>query len=151
MLLLPKLSVSQNDRIGMLKQKVSVMSDSKEKLMYLDEISRAQRNLDSAVKYTNLEAALAKKLSDNEYLAYAHFNMANALSANFNYERANAEYKKAVEACDSVKGKACLGDCYNYYANNLTRINDYNLASEYYNKALHLFFEFRNCKGLLCI
>ncbi|MBQ5404330.1 MAG: SpoIIE family protein phosphatase [Bacteroidales bacterium] len=141
MLLLPKLSVSQSDRIGMLKQKVSVMSDSKEKLMYLDEISRAQRNLDSAVKYTNLESALAKKLSDNEYLAYAHFNMANALSANFNYERANAEYKKAVEACDSVKGKACLGDCYNYYANNLTRINDYNLASEYYNKALHLFFE----------
>ncbi|MCQ2252058.1 MAG: SpoIIE family protein phosphatase [Bacteroidales bacterium] len=117
------------------------MPNGHEKLVAIDEVIKLQNNLDSVLKYVDMQQDLAFKTKDNEYIVKSQMQRATAFSKAYTYARAIEEYQKAIDYCDSLHITDCLGECYNAMANNLSRINDYNRASEFYNKALHQFFE----------
>ncbi|MBR4266936.1 MAG: SpoIIE family protein phosphatase [Bacteroidales bacterium] len=137
----PQVAKSQTDKYADAKKQALQMPNNKAKLEALDNITKVQKNIDTINKYANMMITLAKKLDQPKYIGLAHHYKAIGYSNSFNFNKSGEEYQAAIAIFDSINEKPKLGECYNNYANTLTRINDYNLASENYNKALHVFFE----------
>ena len=138
--LAPQISMAQDAATGA-GESVLQMPDSRDKLKALDDVIRRQDNIDSVLKYVDIQQKVAKDISDTEYIIKSKMAQAKAYNKAYVYTSAITHYNEALDLCRELGDSTYLGDCYNELANNLSRINDYNMASKYYNQALFKFIE----------
>ena len=132
---------AQTTDTELLKLQLSKETSNSEKLKLLSRILRYETNFDSVLKYADIEFKIAEIEKNKTLKTEALYFKGTAFTRMYEYEKGGVEFRRAIQECDTIKDKLLLGNCYNGFANNLTCVNDYNLASEYYNKALHVFFE----------
>lgn len=123
-------------------------SDIKARLEALDFITINHPNVDSTLKYCEIEAKLAKEQGD-------YFKLVSSLRVaawchyyNFNYNLANEYYFKALHVSDSVQYKFGIGMCYHSIANTMAMMSNFAEADKYDYLALQIFYELNDTANI---
>jgi len=138
---LPLVSMAQETAQYLDAGKVLAMPDSRQKLVALDTLLARQTVLDSVMLYIGYIDETAEAIGDKEYSVKAKMKRAEAWNKAYTYQKAIDSYLEAIDLCIKYADSTNLGDCYNAIASNYQRINEYNGASEYYNKALGVYVD----------
>ena len=118
------------------------------RLEALDFITINHPNVDSTLKYCEIEAKLANEHGD-------YFKLVSALRVaawchyyNFNYNLANEYYFKALHVSDSVQYKFGIGMCYHSIANTMAMMSNFAEADKYDYMALQIFYELNDTANI---
>ena len=133
--LLPKLSSAQTGA------DIIAMPDNDNKFRALEDYIRKQTNSDTLFYYSERQLHLAKKLDNTLYITRALMNRGYAYERLYEYKSAVSSYEQALKNAQIACDRRSEANCYIKMASNLTRINDYNRASECLNNALHIYVE----------
>ena len=123
-------------------------ADINARLEALDFITINHPNVDSTLKYCEIEAKLAKEHGD-------YFKLVSSLRVaawchyyNFNYNLANEYYFKALHVSDSVQYKFGIGMCYHSIANTMAMMSNFAEADKYDYLALQIFYELNDTANI---
>ncbi len=123
------------------REAILSMPDSRAKLEAIDVLLSRQGSLDSVLTCVEYMRNTAEAINDRKYLVLAGMKRAEAFTKAYTYGKAIECYQQTIDMCLEYNDSISLGDCYNAIAINYQRINEYNSASEYYNKALGVFVD----------
>ncbi len=123
-------------------------TDSLLRLEALDYISHNHQNVDSTLKYSQIEVSIANTLGDYIRMVAALRIIAWCYYYNYDYKTANIYYFKALDVCDSVQYKKGMGLCYHSIANTMAMMSNFTEADKYDYRALQIFYELNDTSNI---
>lgn len=132
---------NQDAWLDSLARTIASMPDDSNKVRRLDSVALLYSNIDSVLKYAELELLLSQKLrlpiynaKANSYLGFAHYYK-------YNFDDAVDYYTEAVRICDSVSFKKGMAHYRHALANSYAMLDDYVSANRLDCEALEYFKE----------
>lgn len=118
---------------------LAAMPDGVKKLESLEYVGKNHVSVDTVIKYSQLELALAQKLDSARYVAFANDNLAWAWHCKLDFSKSMKCRLEAIDMWDSLGFKNNLAFSYMNYATALLSSGNSILADEYYKNSLEIF------------
>ncbi len=143
-------NIPKTKQIDSLLQKLSVSSEDTLKVNILNELSRANRNIqdyDEALIFAEKSLELAQKLSFKNGIANAYNSKGNIYYRQGNYPESLTNHLASLKIRETENDKRGMATSYNNIGNLHTSQENYDEALKWYSKALPIFRKMKDRSG----
>ena len=135
---------NQNAWLDSLAQTIASMPDDSLKLRKLDSVAYLHTNVDTILKYSELELELSRKLELPIYIARSNGYLGFAYYYKYNFEEAVDYYTEAIRVSDTACYKRGMARFRHSLANTYAMLDDYITSNRLDCEALELFLDLKD-------